>query len=164
MSDNLPTFDDPQVQAVYALLCDEEPAPHGEHWEGFAARRIVAALEARATRAAQALPCGHPAELLLKSAETGEPLYCELCDDKSGRRDAEARESELSAAALAPPPAAAAEARDAAELAGAPLSLPQAVARVLAKWDRPAVHDTAMRHLMDDLRAALAAHQKGGGE
>lgn len=43
------------------------------------------------------LACGHPAELLLHSAETGEPLYCELCDDKSGRRDAETRESELTA-------------------------------------------------------------------
>jgi len=43
------------------------------------------------------LPCGHPAELLLHSAETGAPLYCELCDDKSGRRDAEQREEELSA-------------------------------------------------------------------
>lgn len=59
---------------------------------------VLRVVEARATRAAQALPCGHPAQLLLKSAETGEPLYCELCDDKSGRRDAEARESELAAA------------------------------------------------------------------
>lgn len=37
-------FDDPRVQAVYAILCDETPPPTGEHWEGFAARRIVAAL------------------------------------------------------------------------------------------------------------------------
>jgi uncharacterized protein YciW len=43
------------------------------------------------------LPCGHPASLLLRSAETGEPLYCELCDDKSGRRDAEQREVDLQA-------------------------------------------------------------------
>lgn len=43
------------------------------------------------------LPCGHPASLLLRSAETGEPLYCELCDDKSGRRDAETMERELRA-------------------------------------------------------------------
>lgn len=40
-------------------------------------------------------PCGHPVSLLLKSAETGEPLYCEACDDKSARRDAETREVEL---------------------------------------------------------------------
>jgi hypothetical protein len=46
---------------------------------------------------AQAQPCGHPNSLLVKSAETGEPLYCEACDDKAGRRDAEARESELAA-------------------------------------------------------------------
>jgi hypothetical protein len=43
------------------------------------------------------LPCGHPASLLLMSAETGEALYCELCDDKSGRRDAEQCETELRA-------------------------------------------------------------------
>lgn len=43
-------------------------------------------------------PCGHPKSLVLHSAESGEPLYCETCDDKSGRRDAELRESELAAA------------------------------------------------------------------
>lgn len=43
----------------------------------------------------ETLPCGHPASMLLKSAETGKPLYCEGCDDKSGRRDAEAHEAEL---------------------------------------------------------------------
>ncbi len=53
--------------------------------------------DARAALAAQPQPCGHPASLLLTSAETGEPLYCEACDDKSGRRDAEARETELMA-------------------------------------------------------------------
>jgi hypothetical protein len=42
-------------------------------------------------------PCGHPQSLTLKSAETGEPLYCEACDDKSGRRDAEQMEQALSA-------------------------------------------------------------------
>lgn len=42
--------------------------------------------------------CGHPVSLLVKSAETGEPLYCEACDDKSGRRDAEQRETELAEA------------------------------------------------------------------
>ena len=46
---------------------------------------------------AAALTCEHPASLLLRSAETGEPLYCELCDDKSGRRDAEQREVDLQA-------------------------------------------------------------------
>lgn len=42
-------------------------------------------------------PCGHPASLMLKSAETGADLYCELCDEKSGRRDAESRETEMQA-------------------------------------------------------------------
>ena len=46
-------------------------------------------------------PCGHPKSLALQSAESGEPLYCEACDDKSGRRDAELRESELAAANVA---------------------------------------------------------------
>ena len=44
-----------------------------------------------------ALACGHPSSLLLRSAETGEALYCELCDDKSGRRDAVQCETELRA-------------------------------------------------------------------
>jgi hypothetical protein len=44
-----------------------------------------------------ALTCEHPASLLLRSAETGEPLYCELCDDKSGRRDAEQCEVDIQA-------------------------------------------------------------------
>lgn len=43
------------------------------------------------------LACGHPVSLMLKSAETGKPLYCELCDAQSGRRDAEAMEAELGA-------------------------------------------------------------------
>ena len=40
-------------------------------------------------------PCGHPVSLVIRSAESGEALYCEACDDKSGRRDAEMREGEL---------------------------------------------------------------------
>ena len=39
-------FDDPKVQAVYAILCDEAKPAEGEHWEGFTARRIVDALAA----------------------------------------------------------------------------------------------------------------------
>lgn len=42
-------------------------------------------------------PCGHPISMLLRSAETGQPLYCEACDDKSARRDGEQRERELAA-------------------------------------------------------------------
>jgi hypothetical protein len=41
---DLPSFDDPEVQIVYRLLCDYTPPPDGQHWEGFDARRIVAAL------------------------------------------------------------------------------------------------------------------------
>lgn len=44
-------FEDSRVQAVYDLLCDETPPPKGEHWEGFAARRIVAALATQPTQA-----------------------------------------------------------------------------------------------------------------
>ena len=58
-------------------------------------RTAIAAERERNTAAH--LACGHPAELMLRSAETGAPLYCELCDDKAGRRDAEKRESELQA-------------------------------------------------------------------
>lgn len=41
------------------------------------------------------MPCGHHPSLMLKSAETGADLYCELCDAQSGRRDAEQMEAEL---------------------------------------------------------------------
>ena len=40
----LTDFDDPKVQAVYEILCNDEAPPKGEHWEGFMARRIVDAL------------------------------------------------------------------------------------------------------------------------
>ena len=40
------------------------------------------------------LPCGHPASMLLMSAETGKPLYCEYCDCIARRNDAEQRERE----------------------------------------------------------------------
>ena len=33
------------------------------------------------------LPCGHHHSLMLKSAETGEPLYCELCDLRTQYND-----------------------------------------------------------------------------
>lgn len=49
----------------------------------------LAAERERADRAERdALECGHPASLMLHSAETGEPLYCELCDIRSQRNDA----------------------------------------------------------------------------
>ena len=47
----------------------------------------IAALEAEL--AANTLPCGHHHSLMLKSAETGDPLYCELCDLRAQRNDLE---------------------------------------------------------------------------
>jgi hypothetical protein len=42
----LPPFNDPRVKIVYDLLCEEVAPPPGQHWEGWASRRIVAALSA----------------------------------------------------------------------------------------------------------------------
>ena len=45
-NDELPEFKDPLVQIVYGLLCSNEAPPNPqEHWEGWVARRIVAALK-----------------------------------------------------------------------------------------------------------------------
>ena len=44
------------------------------------------------------LKCGHHRSLAINSAETGEFLYCDLCDAKSRCRDAETMEEELRAA------------------------------------------------------------------
>jgi hypothetical protein len=41
------------------------------------------------------MECGHAKHLLLVSAETGDPLYCELCDLRQQRDDAVLREQEL---------------------------------------------------------------------
>jgi len=35
-----------------------------------------------------AMPCGHPTSMLLKSAETGNSLYCEYCEWLAGYCDA----------------------------------------------------------------------------
>lgn len=61
-------------------------------WEAFQGGYAAGAAAERAT-----LPCGHPASLMLKSAETGADLYCKLCDAQSARRDAEEMEDELRA-------------------------------------------------------------------
>jgi len=58
----------------------------------------IAALERDLAAAQAVLPCGHHNSLMLKSAETGEPLYCELCDCISRRNDAEKMEAEARAA------------------------------------------------------------------
>jgi hypothetical protein len=39
-----PEFDDDRVRIVYELLCSSDAPPPSEHWEGWTARRIVAAL------------------------------------------------------------------------------------------------------------------------
>lgn len=52
----LPDFSDPDVEAVYELLCDLTPAPGDEHREGWMARRIVGRLRGvRAAPSAEAL-------------------------------------------------------------------------------------------------------------
>lgn len=52
-------FDDPRVQVVYDILCNTDDVPPPEqHWEGWAARRIVDALAAPAP--AQAEPVAAP--------------------------------------------------------------------------------------------------------
>ena len=35
---------DPDVQAIYDLLCETEPPPEGEHYEGWIALKIADAL------------------------------------------------------------------------------------------------------------------------
>jgi len=60
----LPAFEDTQVQIVYEVVCetDENVPPNPEeHWEGWMARRIVAALRATAPQALAATPAvgGH---------------------------------------------------------------------------------------------------------
>lgn len=44
MPENIPLadWDDPDVQIVYRILCDDrQPPDEAEHWEGWVARRIV---------------------------------------------------------------------------------------------------------------------------
>lgn len=57
-ADALPEFNDPRVNLVYDLLCecDENGKPENDHWEGWIARRIVAAL---ASAAQPAVPPGY---------------------------------------------------------------------------------------------------------
>lgn len=79
----IPEFDDPRVKAVYDLLCDDTPAPKGEHWEGFLARRIVAALTSPAKVEPRSNPnAGHghvfPRPDGVK-ARCGGPAICKVC-------------------------------------------------------------------------------------
>jgi hypothetical protein len=41
------------------------------------------------------MKCGHHQSLSINSAETGAYLYCDLCDAKGGRADAEQQERDL---------------------------------------------------------------------
>jgi hypothetical protein len=82
------------AQAIYLKMPGSEAHPWVEG--GNSLKQDEARAYARAALAAQGVQkCGHPLSMLVKSAETGEPLYCEACDDKSARRDAEQREAEL---------------------------------------------------------------------
>lgn len=45
-------WEDPRVQAVYDVLCSDEVPPAGQHWEGWASRRIADALSPEAAPAA----------------------------------------------------------------------------------------------------------------
>ena len=49
-------------------------------------RRLLA--ELAALRAEKVSQCGHPSSLMLRSAETGKALYCEMCDTRSQLNDA----------------------------------------------------------------------------
>ncbi|WP_148279944.1 hypothetical protein [Acidovorax sp. KKS102] len=79
-ADSVPVapFDDPKVQAVYAILCSDVQPPEGEHWEGFAARRIVDAISADSVLEdadpIRALIAEHAAIL-----DQNESAYFELC-------------------------------------------------------------------------------------
>lgn len=67
-----------QYMAWYAMA---------EHQHLHEQRRAEKA-EAEVARLRAELECGHPASLMVHSAETGTPLYCELCDIRSQRNDA----------------------------------------------------------------------------
>lgn len=78
------TWEDPRVQTVYGLVCDGTEPPEGEHWEGFLARRIVAALypPAMPAEAAKREPMSHRRRkqyglmgIWIASPEDGGPPY-----------------------------------------------------------------------------------------
>lgn len=62
-------------------------------------RAEKAEAELAALRAEKVSQCGHPSSLMLRSAETGKALYCELCDERKRRRDAESMEEHYKARA-----------------------------------------------------------------
>jgi hypothetical protein len=52
----LPDWEDPRVQIVYELLCADLVPPGNDHWEGWVARHIVAALNQSSPPKTQAPP------------------------------------------------------------------------------------------------------------
>ncbi len=78
----------PRFERVYCSQCGGEFGP-GEHGYSHCSDH--------AQQQAETLKCGHHASLAVVSAETGEFLYCELCDCKSARKDAEHMEESLRA-------------------------------------------------------------------
>jgi hypothetical protein len=68
--DQLPDWNDPRVQTVYALVSDPDSMPpDGEHWDGWVSKRIVAALAASPPApATPTQPLGAPA------SPSGSPL------------------------------------------------------------------------------------------
>ena len=80
-----------QFMAWYAM------AEHQHLHEQARAERAEA--ELAALRAEKVSQCGHPSSLMLRSAETGKALYCELCDERKRRRDAESMEEHYKARA-----------------------------------------------------------------
>jgi len=86
---------------LYVKAADVKAALDTEQTMHAAWRKRAEEAERDLAAAQAVLPCGHHNSLMLKSAETGEPLYCELCDCISRRNDAETMEAEARAEAAA---------------------------------------------------------------
>lgn len=93
------TTKDSERRALYAAPPAQQPRVGTIGHVSAGKTTLIAAvtplLKAQQPQAEAVQACGHPMSLLLRSAESNEPLYCEACDDKSGRHDAERRETEL---------------------------------------------------------------------
>lgn len=72
----LPDWERPLVQAAYKILCSDDKPPAGEHWEGFVARRFVAAVEASARQLSEqpgfVMVPVDPTEAMLEAANNEE--------------------------------------------------------------------------------------------
>lgn len=86
------------IDLIWQILKDPEgnfSAMDMEYWDSIHDAVQAAVMKDQQPQAEVVQACGHSMSLLLRSAESNEPLYCEACDDKSGRHDAERRETEL---------------------------------------------------------------------